>query len=196
MFYNYYINSPIFRTYAILLFATLVCSCCLASYSLVVLHVLLLFLFLIPSTTYRRQLSFSLPLSPLSLSLSRCLSVCLAAPRCAFIAILLHSVFLNFKENLYFDRSPFSIIVDGAWGSWSEWNRCSVSCGAGFKNRTRKCDYPAPLGDGKDCDGIATQEMPCIMPICSSKYELLFWVSVSFTFVYCIRILKVSRMFL
>ncbi|KAK2175546.1 hypothetical protein NP493_723g02011 [Ridgeia piscesae] len=65
--------------------------------------------------------------------------------------------------------------VDGAWGSWSEWNRCSVSCGAGFKNRTRKCDYPAPLGDGKDCDGIATQEMPCIMPICSIDGEFSPW---------------------
>ena len=78
-----------------------------------------------------------------------------------------------------FEWSPFCIVVDGSLGSWSAWGACSVLCGTGKRHRTRKCDYPTPLGGGKGCDGNTTQEMTCIKPRCSSKYELFFQADVT-----------------
>lgn len=33
-------------------------------------------------------------------------------------------------------------IVNGGWGSWSEWSTCSRTCGAGVQSAHRDCDNP------------------------------------------------------
>ena len=34
------------------------------------------------------------------------------------------------------------IIVEGEWGKYSDWSKCSVKCGGGAKSRSRKCVFP------------------------------------------------------
>lgn len=33
-------------------------------------------------------------------------------------------------------------MVNGGWGSWSEWSACSRTCGAGVQSAHRDCDNP------------------------------------------------------
>lgn len=42
--------------------------------------------------------------------------------------------------------------VDGVWGAWTPWSSCSSTCGAGLRQRTRKCDSPPPSNGGKVSD--------------------------------------------
>ncbi|XP_070581750.1 hemicentin-1-like isoform X2 [Ptychodera flava] len=44
--------------------------------------------------------------------------------------------------------------VDGKWSSWSSWSMCSKSCGTGERQRTRTCTEPAPLHNGRYCEGV------------------------------------------
>ncbi len=39
--------------------------------------------------------------------------------------------------------------VDGVWGSWAPWSPCSSTCGAGLRQRTRRCDSPPPSNGGR-----------------------------------------------
>ncbi|WAR30318.1 HMCN1-like protein [Mya arenaria] len=56
--------------------------------------------------------------------------------------------------------------VDGAWGHWSSWDSCSVSCGIGQNGRSRKCDSPAPMYGGTDCFGSASGHRECNLRNC------------------------------
>ncbi|XP_061186916.1 coadhesin-like [Saccostrea echinata] len=58
--------------------------------------------------------------------------------------------------------------IDGGWsayGDFSEWGTCTVSCGGGMQERsqTRTCTNPAPQYGGKTCEGesINTEEQEC-----------------------------------
>jgi len=42
-------------------------------------------------------------------------------------------------------------------GGWSEWSKCSTTCGTGVQTRT--CTNPEPSNGGKDCEG--PDERPC-----------------------------------
>uniref|UniRef100_A0ABM5GM22 SCO-spondin n=1 Tax=Pogona vitticeps TaxID=103695 RepID=A0ABM5GM22_9SAUR len=55
---------------------------------------------------------------------------------------------------------------DGAWGSWSPWTACTVSCGGGMRSRIRACDSPAPQGSGDYCEGPPTQVEACGLNPC------------------------------
>ncbi|XP_067929075.1 hemicentin-1-like [Watersipora subatra] len=56
--------------------------------------------------------------------------------------------------------------IDGGYGPWSEYSRCSVSCGVGTKTRTRECNSPVPRNGGKDCEGPSTRSKRCRAPPC------------------------------
>lgn len=43
------------------------------------------------------------------------------------------------------ERSYEIVPVDGGWGSWSEFTRCSRTCGGGIQKRYRACDNPRYL---------------------------------------------------
>jgi len=56
--------------------------------------------------------------------------------------------------------------VDGHWGSWGPWSACSAppGCLHQIQTRTRICNNPAPVGNGKYCssDGSSSSEVgPC-----------------------------------
>lgn len=51
--------------------------------------------------------------------------------------------------------------VDGNWGMWSKFTKCSVSCGLGFHQRHRECNDPPPLYGGGDCAGIPLETREC-----------------------------------
>ncbi|XP_068809627.1 hemicentin-1 isoform X4 [Struthio camelus] len=43
--------------------------------------------------------------------------------------------------------------VDGKWATWTSWSTCTVSCGGGSRQRTRRCSDPAPQFGGHKCEG-------------------------------------------
>ncbi|NXX96272.1 ATS7 metalloproteinase, partial [Centropus bengalensis] len=43
--------------------------------------------------------------------------------------------------------------LDGGWSSWSPWNSCSRSCGAGVQSAERQCSSPTPKYGGRYCLG-------------------------------------------
>ena len=43
------------------------------------------------------------------------------------------------------------LAVNGGWGSWGPWDRCTGSCGDTSRSRYRNCDNPAPLYGGYSC---------------------------------------------
>lgn len=58
---------------------------------------------------------------------------------------------------------------DGGWGDWTDWSSCSTTCGDGVQQSTRACDNPAPVSNGKQCDGEGTQTKTCKLMECQCK---------------------------
>jgi len=58
--------------------------------------------------------------------------------------------------------------VNGGWGTWESWGRCSLSCGSGTQSRMRACDSPAQAGTGLDCVGEDTEFQSCNTESCDS----------------------------
>ncbi|XP_072306545.1 SCO-spondin [Eucyclogobius newberryi] len=59
--------------------------------------------------------------------------------------------------------------VDGGWGQWSPWTKCSLSCGGGVRSRTRLCNSPTPQSGGRGCMGVAEQWKECNSHICKDS---------------------------
>lgn len=62
-----------------------------------------------------------------------------------------------------------SLLGSGAWGAWSPWTGCTVSCGGGMRSRMRACDSPAPQGGGDYCEGPPTQLEACGLNPCPGE---------------------------
>ena len=60
-------------------------------------------------------------------------------------------------------------IVNGVWGKWSAYSRCSRTCGAGTRVRRRACNAPAPMYGGRPCPGVSVQSGKCQNKACVSK---------------------------
>ena len=51
--------------------------------------------------------------------------------------------------------------IDGNWGPWTIFTKCSVKCGLGIQQRTRECNNPPPLYGGGDCAGHPLETQDC-----------------------------------
>ena len=56
--------------------------------------------------------------------------------------------------------------VDGNWGAWSSYGKCSTTCGSGTQMRRRNCDRPPMSNGGKRCAGSATEKRVCSVGEC------------------------------
>ena len=68
---------------------------------------------------------------------------------------------LNISSRFCCTTLLFLTTVNGQWGEWSEFGRCSVTCGPGMMLRTRLCDSPAQQGTGLPCSGSPNSTAPC-----------------------------------
>ena len=68
------------------------------------------------------------------------------------------------------------LVINGGYTSWSVWSDCSVTCGGGFRTRSRNCTNPEPLGGGKNCDDIgpAEEQEDCNLPECEQCRFFVF----------------------
>ncbi|XP_060079617.1 scavenger receptor cysteine-rich type 1 protein M130-like isoform X3 [Ylistrum balloti] len=51
--------------------------------------------------------------------------------------------------------------IDGHWGQWNGWTPCSVSCENGTRTRSRQCDNPVPVHNGRPCSGEVHDSEEC-----------------------------------
>ncbi|XP_035222665.1 hemicentin-1-like isoform X3 [Stegodyphus dumicola] len=65
--------------------------------------------------------------------------------------------------------------VNGEWGNWLEWQKCSASCGVGQRKRQRKCDNPSPQYGGENCTGLDTETDICILMKCPVDGRWSMW---------------------
>ena len=59
----------------------------------------------------------------------------------------------------------------GGWGEWSAWSYCSATCGRGKMERSRQCDAPEPVGGGRPCVGLLTQQKDCSLRDCPGSWN-------------------------
>ncbi|XP_060079616.1 scavenger receptor cysteine-rich type 1 protein M130-like isoform X2 [Ylistrum balloti] len=73
--------------------------------------------------------------------------------------------------------------VDGQWAHWNGWTSCSVSCEDGTRTRSRRCDNPAPVHNGRFCPGDEQESEGCtagiMCPIDGAWGLWTSWVSCS-----------------
>ncbi|XP_053374249.1 complement C1q-like protein 2 [Mercenaria mercenaria] len=55
---------------------------------------------------------------------------------------------------------------DGGWTAWGFWGTCSITCGGGFRSRSRTCTNPIPSLSGKYCKGDTIQVGACSNNVC------------------------------
>ena len=79
------------------------------------------------------------------------------------------------RELVYYNIYVYTLrtAINGEWSVWSEWSRCSVTCGDGIEARTRLCDNPPPRYGGSDCHDDAREVRKCILEHCR-KYNFLY----------------------
>uniref|UniRef100_A0A674MQ18 ADAM metallopeptidase with thrombospondin type 1 motif 7 n=1 Tax=Takifugu rubripes TaxID=31033 RepID=A0A674MQ18_TAKRU len=70
-------------------------------------------------------------------------------------------------ECLHVGHQP--AMINGGWGSWSEWSACSRTCGAGVQNAHRDCDNPVPKYRGTYCLGERRRYKICNITPCPQE---------------------------
>ena len=60
--------------------------------------------------------------------------------------------------------------VDGLWGSWRPWSKCSKTCGGGTEEWSRNCDSPTPSHGGEYCQGEPMEVRLCNKNQCKLNY--------------------------
>lgn len=73
--------------------------------------------------------------------------------------------------------NPQPCLVGGGFGPWSKFGECSVSCGIGFKRRTRRCVHPYPRHSRGNCtlQGPYEQVIQCRNILCVSRDDHNQW---------------------
>lgn len=95
--------------------------------------------------------------------------------------MILYEIIFGFTLNLFLIVVP----IDGEFGKWSEYSKCSQSCGGGIQSRTRKCDSPAPENGGADCFGNRNETRQCSIKPCPVNGAFGNWSEYSICNVSC-----------
>ncbi|KAI0219204.1 hypothetical protein LSAT2_029196 [Lamellibrachia satsuma] len=66
-------------------------------------------------------------------------------------------------------RPPPVANVNGGWNDWSDWSTCSMTSGGLTKTRSRRCNNPAPEGDGLACLGVSVESEACDIIDCPTN---------------------------
>ena len=96
------------------------------------------------------------------------------------IIFLLHIKRMKFRFILQHLLLFLCFVADGGWGEWGEISSCTKTCGGGITTRTRKCDSPAPLNGGSECNGPADETRACATYSCegiiqrATKLKVIF----------------------
>jgi len=82
------------------------------------------------------------------------------------------------------NTEPCVTCIDGKWGTWAEWQPCSVTCGAGLRWRERdeevkanQCGRPA-IGSSREfkpCHGVIDEDLRCPMENADKRCMLGDW---------------------
>ncbi|KAL0965371.1 hypothetical protein UPYG_G00280420 [Umbra pygmaea] len=77
-----------------------------------------------------------------------------------------------FCEGMSVQKSTCNALcpVDGGWGEWVEWTRCSAEC---ERHRSRECTSPEPKHGGRLCEGAAMSVDNCTGDLCTQNRKLL-----------------------
>lgn len=59
--------------------------------------------------------------------------------------------------------------VDGGWGPFGTWSKCTASCGGGYRLRRRICDSPFPQNGGSECNGCNIDYEVCNIQKCPER---------------------------
>lgn len=65
--------------------------------------------------------------------------------------------------------------IDGGWGPWGQWSKCTSSCGGGFRLRRRHCDNPTALNGGVECTGCNVDFEVCNIQKCTERQVSGSW---------------------
>ncbi|XP_074624581.1 SCO-spondin-like isoform X5 [Acropora palmata] len=77
------------------------------------------------------------------------------------------------KDQEEMSCNPNPCAVDGNWGPWKQWSRCSITCGGrGRRTRTRECNNPPPSNGGRTCRGQGSSEAPCYTRPCGVQCNI------------------------
>ena len=61
------------------------------------------------------------------------------------------------------------LTVNGAYGPWSAWSLCTMTCGGGVQSHSRQCNDPPPGPDGLPCDGLSNDTQDCNVDKCPGR---------------------------
>ena len=81
-----------------------------------------------------------------------------------------------YTKNVMFARFNAFFSVDGNWGGWSSFGKCSKSCGSGTQLRRRSCDKPPMSNGGSPCDGFPIEERKCNEKSCPGINAFSAWI--------------------
>ena len=63
-----------------------------------------------------------------------------------------------------------STVVNGGISPWSDWTKCSVTCGSGITLRSRDCIAPTPRDGGDECTDDRREWQNCALKDCGKIY--------------------------
>lgn len=70
---------------------------------------------------------------------------------------------------------PRKPAIDGSWGPYGLWSKCTVPCGGGFRMRRRLCDSPPPQNGGAECNGCSIDYETCNAQKCPERQTFGPW---------------------